>query len=547
MRRATTAIDRGGGCLALAAALLAAVLAPRQAQPAAAARGFRVSPPGQIAVVTVNARQKRIVGRERFEALFELALALRNRPDAFDGGFEGAAQAPDVVAVQEMRPSNLEILERQLRKKYGMDYRVVGSYDATSQIIANLTTVRLDSEVAEWDDVCLPRGAPDLPEEARWFQWARFVEAASGQPFVLAAVHFSNHYGRTGESDCLLRNLAALRAQVDGEEAPVVVAGDFNKRPVTALRECDPDEGSDPLPWYASLTAPADGARAYSDAARAHRRALGRTMADEWTFERHRQVELCTGALGYRRARIDYIFASGATVAWAGADHPGWAGETPGTRNPEIYKYSDHRFVAARLVLPGPAPGPKPAASQAARGRIELSWRAPEPVQGWAVYRSFLGRDYTLLATLPGSATSYSDSSTEHGRRYRYALAPLGLNGVQGLESRPSFETADARGPRVIAVKPRRDATGVDRSTIVTVWLDEPVDTAALPDHAIELYGGGRRVGGELRVVSARRLVFDPNVRLAKRRDYRVVVSGLSDQPGNPGRRFEYRFTTGRR
>lgn len=544
--RGAAAIVRSGGCLALAAVLLPALLA-RPARPAAASREFRVSPPGQIAVVTVNARQKRIVGRERFEALFELALALRNRPDAFDGGFEGAAQAPDVVVVQEMRPSNLEILERQLRKKYGMNYRVVGAYDATSQIIANLTTVRLDSEVAEWDDVCLPRGAPDLPEEARWFQWARFVEIASSQPFVLAAVHFSNHYGRTGQADCLARNLAELRAQVDGQQAPVVIAGDFNKRPVTAMRECDPDETSEPLPWYAGLTAPAGDVRAYTDAARAHRRALGRTMADEWTFERHRQVRLCTGALGYRRSRIDYIFASGAAVAWAGADHPGWAGDAPGTRNRDVYKYSDHRFVAARLVLPGPAPGPKPVAAQAARGRIELSWSAPEAVQGWAVYRAFLGRDYTLLATLPGSATYYSDGSTEHGRRYRYALAPLGLNGVQGLESRPSFETADARGPRVIAVKPRREATGVERSAVITVWLDEPVDGGILPDDAIKLFSSGRRVCGDLRLTSARRLTFDPAVRLARRTTYRVVVSGLSDTLGNPGRDFEYRFTTGRR
>jgi endonuclease/exonuclease/phosphatase family metal-dependent hydrolase len=530
----------------LVGALLVA-LTPAPGAPAAARREFRISPPGQIALVTVNARQKRIVGRERFEALLELALALRNRPDAFDGGFEGAAQAPDVVVVQEMRPSNLEILERQLRKKYSMDYRVIGSYDATAQIIANLTTVRLDSEVREWDDVCLPRGAPDLPEEARWFQWARFVEEASGQPFVLAAVHFSNHYGRTGEQNCLARNLDALRAQVDDQDAPVVVAGDFNKRPVTTERECDPEETSEPLTWYAGLTAPADGARVYTDSVRAYRRAVRGSMEDEWTFERHRQVSLCTGALGYRRSRIDYIFVSGAAVAWAGADHPGWAGEVPGTKNGDIYKYSDHRFVAARLVLPGPARGPKPVAAQAARGRIELTWNAPEAVAGWAVYRAFLGRDYALLARLPAGTTAYSDTATEHGRRYRYALAPLGLNGVQGLESRPAYATADARGPRVIAVKPRRDATGVARALEITVWLDEPVDRAVLSEDAIRLFGGGRRVPGEVRAETARRLIFEPAVKLDRSERYRVLVTGLTDLLGNRGRDFDYRFTTGKR
>ena len=53
----------------------------------------------------------------------------------------------------------------------------------------------------------------------------------------------------------------------------------------------------------------------------------------------------------HRRTRIDYIFAADATIAEAHADHPGWAGEEPGSHSPENFKYSDHRWVWARVAV----------------------------------------------------------------------------------------------------------------------------------------------------------------------------------------------------
>jgi hypothetical protein len=55
--------------------------------------------------------------------------------------------------------------------------------------------------------------------------------------------------------------------------------------------------------------------------------------------------------------RIDYVLvrsAPGSRVIDATVDHPGWAGDEPGTTSCEpndACKYSDHRFVWARVQL----------------------------------------------------------------------------------------------------------------------------------------------------------------------------------------------------
>src|SRR5688500_5374166 len=89
--------------------LTASILVPARAQNDVP--GVKQSPPGQVTVVTLNARQFPILGIRRFRAMFQLSRALRRRPMAFDGGFFGAIQAPDVLVLQEIRPSNAEIFE----------------------------------------------------------------------------------------------------------------------------------------------------------------------------------------------------------------------------------------------------------------------------------------------------------------------------------------------------------------------------------------------------------------------------------------------------
>ena len=75
--------------------------------------------------------------------------------------------------------------------------------------------------------------------------------------------------------------------------------------------ECDPDEASEPLPWYSALTAPDNGGRQYIDAVRDFNRTNSILMAYEWTHEQKSATPTCDTTTRFRRNRIDYMFTSG--------------------------------------------------------------------------------------------------------------------------------------------------------------------------------------------------------------------------------------------
>jgi len=166
-----------------------------------------------------------------------------------------------------------------------------------------------------------------------------------------------------GSDDCKTRNSAELRKQLAPYDKYGSVVGDFNRRAMQLEYECDPTEDlSGPMSWYSAITEAPLGGHAYLDAVR-HRRS-GLSMAQQWTFEKEAPEPICTGGLGIRRMRLDYIFVSDVLFPIeASVDDPGWAGATPGTIGCSVApacKYSDHRFVAARLRLPGSQPPPPP-------------------------------------------------------------------------------------------------------------------------------------------------------------------------------------------
>jgi hypothetical protein len=96
----------------LALVLLASLVQLPGYTRASSAPPRRSSPAGQLNIITINGKQGRILGINRFLAMFELGRALRYRPQAFDGGFQGSVTAPDVLVLEEFRASNLEIFER---------------------------------------------------------------------------------------------------------------------------------------------------------------------------------------------------------------------------------------------------------------------------------------------------------------------------------------------------------------------------------------------------------------------------------------------------
>ncbi|MEA2434181.1 MAG: large repetitive protein [Actinomycetota bacterium] len=504
----------------------------------------QVSPGGQINIVTINAKQNRVLGINRFLAMFELGRALRFRPKAFDGGFNGSVTEPDVLVLTEFRASNLEIFERLLKQRFDTKYRIIGPADAAAAIIANTETVTAVEDPVRWSDVCTDADNPPDGRAVRDYQFQRFTEIATGTPFVVAGMHLAKDYRVTGQAQCLERNIQELRDQLAGETAATFVAGDFNKRAVEIVHECDPEEQSPSLIWWRQMTDPSDGGRTYVDAVREWHLVHGRSMADEWTHEQKTTKLLCDGSERFRRTRIDYIFSTGAVVAQASADAPGWAGPLPGQRNPDNYKYSDHRFVWGRFVISGPPQPAAPTTEERKDGEVFLTWQPVEGAVGYVLLRALADRQFNVLQRLPGETTSFTDSFTEDGRLYNYSIAAVGQDGGQGLESRNTTAIADSSGPHVIGVLPFDDARDVEVWRTIEVRFDEGVDPDSVTGDVIELTLGGRRVSGTVKQKSARRLVFNPAFPLKKGKVYKARTNGIRDRLGNRGQTFGWNFTT---
>jgi endonuclease/exonuclease/phosphatase family metal-dependent hydrolase len=499
------------------------------------------TPRGQVKIMSINARQNGVLGLKRFEDMYELSHAVRRRPLAFNGGVNGAVAAPDVLAMQEVRSSNAEIFEHLLRQRFKVKYRLVGFEDAASQMVYNPETVTPAGEVVTWEDVCSDR-SPGRRDD-RFYQFARFTENKTDAPFVVAAVHIPKNFRETDAVNCYVDNLEEVRDQLEAESGAVFIVGDFNRRAVELQHECDPNETSSSAPWYASMTSGDDDNRAYADAVRDDFRARGASMSNQWTHEQKAESVSCAGDSRFRRARIDYLFYANAVVAEASVDTPGWAGESPGARHPSNHKYSDHRFVQGRFVIEGPPRPLLPEVQRGLRGNLEITWQPVEGATGYVLYRATTG-DYSVLARLDATTTTYVDTATLHALTYRYSVAPLGEDSSQGLESRPGRETVDARGPQIVSVTPGRGATFVDIRSNIRIVFDERVRPESVRQDRIRLFRGSKRLSGELRQVEPRVLVFDPAFPLWKGMLHRVVTKPLQDRYQNVGSTTSWSFTT---
>jgi endonuclease/exonuclease/phosphatase family metal-dependent hydrolase len=499
------------------------------------------SPPAQLQIVSVNAKQARVLDVNRFDRLLALTLALRSRPPAFDGGVAAAVTAPDVVILQEMSFSNVEIFRRLLNQRSDNQYEIVATENSKPKFVINSTTVALNGAPVAWTDPCVPGNGDDPPRD---YLFARFVETTSELPFVVAGVHLEPKYGETGQSDCRRRNVAELRTQLEAETGAVIVGGDFNQRATGQFRECDVEEETTPSQWWVGMTRPREGGKVYVDAVRDWHRRHTASMVDEWTHEQKSVKVTCEGVLRNRRTRIDYLFASGAVIAEAHADHPGWAGPDPGTRDPVNSRYSDHRFVWGRFVLAGPPQPSNLTAAQDDDGAVHLTWEPSEGAVRYIVYRAVGTREYSVLEEVDASVTGYEDVSTENGRKYRYAVAPVDSNGFQGLESEAVTVQVDTVGPRVIDVDPNRASRQVPRDVVVSVRFNEPIDRLSVGTRTISLTRNGVRIRGDIEQVSDEELTFAPDGLLKKRTRYTIAVRPVSDLVGNEGRSFSSTFRT---
>lgn len=504
--------------------------APRQARPI----------PGQIKILSVNARQNGVLGLKKFEDMFELSHAVRRRPPAWNGGSDGAIAAPDVITLQEVRSSNVEILVRLIRQRFSIKYRVAGFEDAASQIAYNPQTVTLVGEVVTWKDVCSNR-SPGRRED-RFYQFARFTDSRSGVPFTVAGMHIPKNFTDSELVDCYLGNVRELKDRLAAETSAVFIAGDFNKRPVETPYECDPNEFSPSLDWYALMTSPPNGERVYLDAVREHHRDRRLSLASQWTHEQRSQTLTCDNSSRIRRSRIDYIFYSDAEVAEASADSPGWGGARPGTTHPGNHKYSDHRFVWGRFIIGGVPRVSLPDINHGTRGRVDLTWTPVEEATAYRIYRATADHEYSFVGEVPGLINAFSDGDTRHDTTYRYVVAAVLADGSQGHESRPVRITVDRQGPQVVATSPSSGAQGVDQRAQIRITYNEAVGRDSVTPDRIKLFRGNKRISGTVRQVKARVLVFDPDFPLWKGKWHRVEAAPVQDRFGNTGGTRSFTF-----
>ena len=288
-------------------------------------------PAPELVVVTVNAHQF----TQDLARLRTLSRALSEVP---------TERAPDVVFLQEIEGGSVEVLSGLLKDKFpDAAFEPAGPLDKSvkSKAIVNVAENEL-RDTAVWTDAC---------DERNRYLALRLTNRSEREAYTVAGVHIP----WDSEAECRRRNALLIKDTVGRWDDPAVVAGDFNQRAVSEQRECDLNETSEPQPWWAELVS-GEGSSSFADAVKVEAQRRGDPVGEQWTYEGIGPTELCDGTTMFRRNRIDYIFVRGMNVIGAGADDPGWAGRQPGTYRCDTEvdcRYSDHRFVWARLGLGG--------------------------------------------------------------------------------------------------------------------------------------------------------------------------------------------------
>ncbi|HEV3472816.1 MAG TPA: endonuclease/exonuclease/phosphatase family protein [Actinomycetota bacterium] len=415
--------------------------------PASAAPLEETSPVSELVVVAVNARQNTPDGSR----LTELVNALRGRPVGADGRFF----SPDVIALNETPPGTLATLRDQLNSVFALPthYEIAGTGSDDSvkgKFLVNTGGVAVIGSQT-WTDVCDPTIR---------YQLVNVSDKGSDATLSVGGVHFRKNYTEDGGPlTCREKNAREARAQLATQGTDGSALGDFNRRPVDVERECDPDETSASLPWYAQMTefSTIDG-RSYIDTVRQYHRANGLSMKDQWTQEWDSPSTLCDGSTGHRRNRIDYIFVSDevATIE-ARVDAPGWADPVVpgaiGCSPAPACKYSDHRFVWARIALPAATP---PAARPAtpvgltalASGPdvVDLQWQDVTDETAYAIERSSDGTTWSKLGTTVADTVVYADRSVIENKTYHYRVSATNAGG-SSVPSAPATATTPGAAP----------------------------------------------------------------------------------------------------
>lgn len=514
----------GGALASLALAILFPAASFAQAAPPE-----HTSPVSELVVVAINARQN----TPDAARLTELATALRARPVGSDGRFF----SPDVIVVNEAPPGALVALRDQLNSSFTLPTRyeiagVTSDDSVKGKFLVNTGGASvLGSET--WIDVCEPTIR---------YQLVNVADRDSGRSLSVAGVHFRKNYVEDGgPMTCREKNAVETRSRLAGQGTDGSAIGDFNRRPVDVERECDPEETSPSLDWYLQMTgfSTSDG-RSYVDTVRQYHRANGLSMKDQWTQEWDATSTLCDGSTGYRRNRIDYIFVSDeiATIE-ARADAPGWADPlVPGTiacTPAPACKYSDHRFVWARIALPAATQAPvvlPPAtpsgltAGSTSSTSVDLQWQDVADETGYKLERSVDGSTWSLLGTTTTDTVTYSDQSVVENKTYRYRVSATNQSGSSAPSTSASVTTPGSAPSAISDLRGSSPTKGK-----VTLTWSAATDTGGSGLAGYEVWRGSSELGTYTKIGTATTTSYS-STKLARGTTYWYYVVSY-DRAGN--------------
>ena len=408
-----------------AAAVLFAVVASVTASPPAASAATVASPAGEIVVLTINAQQR------DYDAARMQALT--------NGIVQRTPILPDAILVDEIVPTALTAMRDQLNALVGPGtYAIKGTTSSVKvKVLLNTATMKFTG-YRTWVDVCTTE---------RSYQLVTANEISSGRPVAVAGVHFAPSFNPGGSEECKKLNAEEARRQL-AQYSDSGVLGDFNKRATEAYYECNPQESfnvSPPQEWYQAMTTQSaiDG-RTYHDTVRAAH--LDKDMATQWSWEDVATETLCDQSTGFRRSRLDYIFASEQMAPIDAATDQGWTSandDGPVCDPLPGCKYSDHRFLWARLGLSRDTTAPAAPAGVSATagdGQVLLKWSANATSDGVASYT--VHREGAVVGTTTG--TTLTETSLTNGTTYAYTVTATDAAGNQSAPSASASATPSA-------------------------------------------------------------------------------------------------------
>mmetsp|Transcript_42915 Transcript_42915/g.127205 ORF Transcript_42915/g.127205 Transcript_42915/m.127205 type:complete len:1482 (+) Transcript_42915:134-4579(+) len=184
----------------------------------------------------------------------------------------------------------------------------------------------------------------------------------------------------------------------------------------------------------------------------------------------------------------------------------------------------------AEKVMPPPPPPEAPTMTSVTRRSVSLSWPpCTGGVKGYRIFRN--GKTFT---TVSGGMTSFTDSGLMASREYRYAVAALSVQGLQGPPSKETHATTESAGKPGEAQGLR---TMVATGNNVKIAWTPPQDNGGAPITAYQVFRDGKAMSVVLAGSpdAKEEIVFEDKA-VTKGATFKYTVTALHLPPKGPMR-----------